>query len=75
MDRIWAVEEFGPDVVSPVGGDGGEDQGLERYVSTEEGGVHRGGGGGGCFAVEVAGGSKVVEGGFEGHFVVEADVC
>jgi len=32
--------------------------------------VHGEGGGGGGFAVEVAGGGEVVEGGFEGYFVV-----
>lgn len=32
--------------------------------------MHGEGGGGGGFAVEVAGGGEVVEGGFEGYFVV-----
>ena len=66
------VEDFGVDVVGPVGGDGSEDEGLEGYVGVEEGAVHGEGGGGGCFAVEIAGEGHVVEGGFEGGFVVEA---
>ena len=38
----------------------------------DEGAVHGEGGGGGGFAVEVAGGGEVVEGGFEGGLVVGA---
>ena len=49
------VEDFGPDVVGPVGGDGGEDEGLQGYVGFEERAVHGDGGGGGGFTVEVAG--------------------
>ena len=64
------MEDFGPDVVGPVGGDGGDEEGLQFDVFVDEGGVHGEGGGGRGFAVEVAGGGEVVEGGFEGDFVV-----
>ena len=57
-----------------MGGDGGEEEGLEGDIAGQERAVHAGGGGGGGFAVEVAGGGEVVEGGFEGEFVVCAVV-
>lgn len=70
LDGGGVVEDFLPDVVGPVGGDGGKEEGLQADVLVDEGVVHAGGGGGGGFAVEVAGGGEVVEGGFEGEFVV-----
>ena len=67
---VGFAEDFGPDVVGPVGGDGADEQGLQGDVFVDEGGVHGEGGGGGGFAVEVAGGGEVVEAGFEGDFVL-----
>lgn len=35
--RGGVVQDFGPDVVSPVGGDGGEEEGLQGDVFADEG--------------------------------------
>ena len=45
---------------------------MQGHVGLDESAVHGDCGGGGCFAVEVAGGSEVVKGGFKGDFIVEA---
>lgn len=72
MDGGWGgvFEDFGPDVVGPVGGDGGDEEGLQGDIFADEGRMHGEGGGSGGFAVEVAGDTEVVEGGLQGDFVV-----
>ncbi len=35
--RGCVVEDFGPDVVGPVGGDGGDEEGLQLDVFADEG--------------------------------------
>ncbi len=62
LDGGGVVEDFLPDVVGPVGGDGGEDEGLQADVVVDEGVVHAGASGRSGFAVEVARGGEVVEG-------------
>lgn len=72
MDGAGFVEDFLVDVIGPVRSYGRDYEGLEFDVAEDEGAVHGEAGGGGGFAVEIAGGGEVVEGGFEGDFVVGA---
>ena len=75
LDCAGFAEDLEPHVLGPVGRDGGDDEGLQAGVGEDEGAGHRGGGGGAGFAVEVARGGEVVEGGFQGEFVVRAGQC
>jgi hypothetical protein len=57
-----------------VGGDGGDEKGLEFDVTGDEGAGKWIAGGETGFSVEVAGGLEVVQGSFEGKFVVRAAI-
>lgn len=57
----------------PVWGDRREENGLQGGIFSEEGARHRCASGGARFAVEVSGGLEVVEGGFQGEFVIRAE--